>query len=85
VTVEVELFATLTPYLPPGHHHQGRARVELPDGATVADLAARLGIPPEVPRIVLVNGEEAEPERPLGSGDQVTFFPPLAGGHDRAA
>jgi molybdopterin converting factor small subunit len=81
VTVEVELFATLAPYLPPQHDSRGRARVDLPDGATVAELALGLGIPPDLPRVVLVNGEDAEPERRLRPDDQVTFFPPLAGGH----
>ena len=78
--IEVELFATLVPYLPPEHDSHGRARVDLPDGATVADLASRLGIPPELPRIVLVNGEDAEADHRLAPEDQVTFFPPLAGG-----
>jgi sulfur carrier protein ThiS len=80
VTVEVELFATLTPYLPPEHDSRGRARVDLPDDATVADLASRLGIPPDLPRVVLVNGEAVEPDHRLRPDDQVTFFPPLAGG-----
>jgi molybdopterin converting factor small subunit len=80
VTVDVELFATLSSYLPAGHDGQGRARVELPEGATVSDLAARLRIPADLPRIVLVNGEDAAPDRRLVPEDQVTFFPPLAGG-----
>ena len=80
MTVEVELFATLTSYLPPGHDSDGRARVDLPDGATVAELASRLGIPPDLPRIVLVNGEDAEADHRLAPDDRVTFFPPLAGG-----
>jgi molybdopterin converting factor small subunit len=80
VTVEVELFATLTAYLPPEHDHGGRVRIDLPEGATVADLASRLGIPTDLPRVALVNGENAEAEHRLRPDDEVTFFPPLAGG-----
>ena len=49
-------------------------------GATVVDLLRALGIPDEMPRIVLVNGHDAGDEQPLASGDVVSAFPPLAGG-----
>jgi len=79
VKVEVHLFATLTPFLPP-ESHDGAATLEMPDGSTVRDVACRLGIPTDLDRVSLVNGREAEPERPLQPGDVVTVFPPLMGG-----
>lgn len=77
--VEVRLFATLAAYLPPGSEG-GSAFVEVPDGTTVAELAGRLGIPEDLPRVVLINDREASPDRVLHPGDVVTLFPPLAGG-----
>lgn len=60
--------------------------VELPEGATVADLVAELrgrGTPfdrlPAEPAIA-VNRTYALPSEPLGSGDEVAFIPPVAGG-----
>lgn len=77
--VEVRLFATLASYLPSGSRG-GATVLEIPQECTVADLVTRLGIPPALPRIALVNGHEADPDRRLATGDVVTLFPPLAGG-----
>ena len=77
--VEVRLFATLERYLPPGSH-AGVAIVDVPDGSTAADVARRLGIPAGLERVLLINGREATPDRPLAPGDVLDLYPPLAGG-----
>jgi len=82
VRVEVRLFATLVPYLPKDSE-AGSAFLDLAEGSTVGDVAAALGIPQNCPRIVLVNGEDADEARRLRAGDVVTHFPPLAGGSRR--
>ncbi len=60
--------------------------LELPEGATVADLTdavreqyPRLA-PPEVKIVVAVNADYAEPEDVLNSGDDVCLIPPVSGG-----
>lgn len=60
--------------------------VELPDGATVADLVAELrgrGAPfdalPAEPAVA-VNRTYALHSEPLRAGDEVAFIPPVAGG-----
>lgn len=80
--VEVRLFATFAAFLPPDSI-AGAAVVEITDGATVAELAERLGIPAALPRITLVNGDDAGPDRRLTAGDVMALFPPLAGGSSR--
>lgn len=77
--VEVRLFATLALFLPAGGR-DGSAVLDVPDSSTVSDLVTRLGIPGDLERVTLVNGDDARPERPLRPGDIVTVFPPLAGG-----
>lgn len=60
--------------------------VELPDGATVADLVQALrsrgepyaSLPPDSP--VAVNRSWAGPDAGLEDGDEVAFLPPVAGG-----
>jgi len=79
VEVQVRLFANLAEYGPPAARG-GAGRVELPEGATVADLLARLGIPDEGPRLLLVNGRDAEAGVTLHAGDVVDVLPPLVGG-----
>ncbi|MBI4538109.1 MAG: molybdopterin converting factor subunit 1 [Gemmatimonadetes bacterium] len=64
----------------------GELEVELPAGATVSDLVARVraGRPrladlPEEP-VVAVNREYAALDIHLEDGDEVAFIPPVAGG-----
>lgn len=77
--VEVQLFATLAPYQPPPGV-DGRALLDVPPGTSVTQALRLLGIPDEIPRIVLVNGHDAPDDRPLEPEDVVAAFPPLAGG-----
>jgi molybdopterin converting factor small subunit len=79
VQVEVRLFAMLARFLPPGSR-DGAGVVDLEPGATVHRLIERLAIPPEMSRIVLVNGRDVEDDERLEPGDVVDVFPPLAGG-----
>jgi sulfur carrier protein ThiS len=77
--VEVELFANLADYRPPGAC-AGPVRIEVPGGATVHDLLRQLRIPDDVPRLLLVNGRDAAPTERLAGGDVVKVLPPLVGG-----
>lgn len=77
--VEVRLFATLATFLPAGGR-AGATRLEVPEGTTPRELTRRLGIPPELERVTLVNGLDVDPDHPLQAEDVVTVFPPLAGG-----
>ena len=77
--IEVQLYATLSQYLPKGAQKH-RAAVEFIDGITVGRLLDQLGIPKEHPNMVLVNGLHAPDDTPLKDGDVLAVFPPLAGG-----
>jgi molybdopterin converting factor small subunit len=79
VKIEVRLFANLADYLPPGTGG-GTAILEVPADTTLGELARGLAIPDELPRLMLVNGHDAAPDRRLAPGDVVSIFPPLAGG-----
>jgi molybdopterin converting factor small subunit len=75
--VNVKLFAMLQKYLPAGKR---QAKVEVAEGATVAEALARLGVPAGSVHLIRVNGEQAEPGTVLHDGDSVSVFPPVAGG-----
>jgi molybdopterin converting factor small subunit len=53
--------------------------VEVPEGATVQDVANLLGIG-NLGAVILINDQEAHRGKQLNDGDVVSFFPPLAGG-----
>ena len=77
--IEVRLFATLAAYLP--DESDGRsAALEVADGSTVADAVRLLGIPDDMPFIAMIDGRDSALDRPLGDGDVLSLFAPLAGG-----
>jgi len=77
--IEVALFATLTKHLPPGAQNR-RAVIEVKDGSSIRDVLNQLGVPAELPNILLVNGRQAPENTVLKDGETLSVFPPLAGG-----
>ncbi len=77
--VRLRLFATLGAYLPPDADGDG-ITLSLPGGTTLGDVVARLGIPTGEHYLTVLNGDNAEADRPLADGDEITLFPPLSGG-----
>lgn len=81
--ITLKLFATLGDYLPPGARYN-QAELELPDGTSVAEAIAPLGLPAPLVHLVLVNGVYIPPaERAacvLAEGDALAIWPPIAGG-----
>jgi sulfur carrier protein len=77
--IEVKLFATLRDYLPKG---SGRfsSRMEIDDHTKVQDILAKLKIPEEIPKIILINGVHGKKDQVLKEGDVLSLFPPVAGG-----
>ncbi len=77
--ITAKLHGTLRKYVPKGT--QGNATVvEVPDGATVADVVDRLGIPRDHARMLVSGDEHLESTSVLHDGQELNIFPPLAGG-----
>ncbi len=76
--VRVKVFATLRRYIgTPG----GEAiKVELPEGATLADVTRALELPADQVKVVFVNGRARAEDWPLSPGDEIGIFPPIGGG-----
>ena len=74
MVVSVRLFAGL-------RERAGRDRVavELPEGATVADLLAAMDVAPRS-CVVAINREYAGEDQPVRAGDEVALVPPVSGG-----
>ncbi len=86
--IKVKLFATLTQRVsaavlaryPQGIRAGRPFEVELPEGSTLDDLIAALGLPPEETKIVYVKGRAQPFDYRLQAGDEVGIFPPVGGG-----
>jgi sulfur carrier protein ThiS len=75
--IRVELQAYLEDYSPDG---QDKFSYEMPDGATVADLIRKLGVPEELASVIAIGDQAADASQELNEGDRVTVIPPVAGG-----
>ena len=79
ITVHVKLFATLRRARPDVPLGQAFA-LELPQGATVADLIRELALPDDEVKLIFVNALFRDREHVLAEGDEVGIFPPVGGG-----
>ena len=77
--VEIKLFGYMKEYAAGGGDYS-RRQVALHEGARVNQLLEKLGIPVDVPKIVLIDGITVKSDHPLKDGDIVNIFPPLTGG-----
>jgi molybdopterin converting factor small subunit len=82
IQVEVKLYALLRQYRPetaagPPHHPFS---LTLPTNTTITGLADYLGIPDGFVNAAAVNDTAVSPTTQLNDGDQVSLFPPAAGG-----
>ena len=77
--IEILCFGVMREYLPPTAAGNS-ARVDLSEGATVADAVAHLGAPERAVHAILVNEEPADLARQLEHGDRLTLMPHYSGG-----
>ena len=78
--IQLNLFASLSRFLPEPGESGFSNMVEVAEGTTIRGLMDGLHIPPELPKIIFLNGLHADPGTPLKEGDRLGIFPPLAGG-----
>lgn len=74
--IKVRLFANFRAY----GKGEGQFEKGLPKGSSLGDLIKDLGLPPEAPKVVLLNGRRVPLDQELTDGDEVTVFPPVEGG-----
>jgi molybdopterin converting factor small subunit len=77
--VRVKLHAILRKFLPAGSE-DNTAVVEIADGATVADVVAKLGIPEKHAGMLVCGDDYLQPTTKLADGQEFSIFPPIAGG-----
>ncbi|MHB1125124.1 MAG: sulfur carrier protein ThiS [Ramlibacter sp.] len=82
--ITFKLFAMLTDYLPAPARAGNVMELEVPPGATIAQVVEQFALPPKLVHLVLVNGSYVAPEarrtHVLQEGDTLAIWPPIAGG-----
>jgi len=82
--ITLKLFASLAAHLPAEARFRYRMDLELEEGATVAEVIQRQGLPPGQCAIVLVDGvwvaQDERAARVLREGEVLAIWPPVAGG-----
>lgn len=77
--ITLRVYATLCRYVP-GAVAGVPLVIDLPDGATVADLIEMIKIPAREVKVAFVNGRRQSPDWVLSEGDEAGIFPPVGGG-----
>lgn len=77
--IKVRLFANLRDYVPQAKIGT-TLEVELNDSHLVKDLVNHFQLPPDLVKLVYVNGIYQEMDFQLHEGDEVGIFPPVGGG-----
>lgn len=75
----VKLSTTLRDCVP-GYDAEAGLSLDMPEGASVRELARHIHVPPEEIKIVMINGRQSEGSDTLRDGDRVALFPAVGGG-----
>ncbi len=78
--VIVKLFAMLRRFTPANVTPGEPFTLMLPEGATLADVLAQLGIPEDEAKVMFVNGRAHALDYALQDADDTGIFPPVGGG-----
>lgn len=82
--ITFKLYASLTDHLPPEARRSNQVLIDVPQGATLAQIIEPYALPMRLVHLVLINGVYVPPEeretRTLKPGDTLAIWPPIAGG-----
>lgn len=77
--ISVRLNASLRRYIP-ADAEGSPFLLDVEEGATVTAIMDRLGVPAGQAHMVTIDGEQSDRGSELRNGQELSLFPPLAGG-----
>lgn len=77
--INVKLIATYQKLLPVGTIGN-TIEIEVPGGATVAQVLTRFGVPLDDTSVIVLNGLTVDLNSPVSEGDTIAAFSAIAGG-----
>ena len=78
--IEIRLLTQLKPYLPNPEVAGDTQIIDFKNDATVEEVMMELGIPLDMPKVIMLNEKQGKLEDHLKDGDRITVFPPVGGG-----
>ena len=79
LNIEIRLFANLAKFLPPDSKNK-RAKIDVKDGVSIAEVLEELNIPKDTTSVIMVNGAHQKIDVKLNDGDVLSVIPPVTGG-----
>lgn len=77
--VRIKLIDIFRDYLPPGSD-VSNFTLEVQKDAVIHDIFPILGIPDDLPRVILCNSQIVQEDQRLSDGDVIAIFSPIFGG-----
>ncbi len=78
--IEIKLLTQFKQYLPSPDTEGNVRSIEIAEPATVKDVLDKLGIPPDMPKVIMLNDRQGAMDGEVAPGDRMTIFPPVGGG-----
>jgi sulfur carrier protein ThiS len=75
----VKLYAPFLEFLP-ATNNSGMVTLKMRSGVSACDVLLKLGIPPNYPKLIRVNGKLVQEDFILKEENVLELIPPLAGG-----
>ena len=81
ISVSVKIHHGFKKFLPTGMKTGDPFEVSVEDNTAVGDLVRdKIKLPPDMPKMILINGLHSKEKQTLKDGDKVSLFMPMAGG-----
>jgi molybdopterin converting factor small subunit len=78
--IEIRLLTQLKQYLPDPDMAGDTQMIEADGNATIQDVMTALGIPLDMPKVIMLNEKQGKLKDELKEGDRIIVFPPVGGG-----
>ena len=78
--IEIKLFTQLKQYLPDPALAGSSRYLEIAEPATVKDVLEKLGIPLDMPKVIMINERQGAMDDVMAANDRLTIFPSVGGG-----
>ena len=78
--IEIKFLTQMKKYLPDPDMAGNTRSIEIKEKTTICQMLLGLGIPVDMPKVIMLNERQGRLDDILKDGDRVSVFPPVGGG-----